>query len=44
MFRKAVIGMFIVLVAATTVRAQSPKVEITGIIGWTFPTASAATR
>jgi len=36
MFRKAVIGMFIVLVAATTARAQAPKVEITGLIGWTF--------
>jgi hypothetical protein len=36
MFRKALVGMVIVLAAATAAWAQSPRVEITGLIGYTL--------
>jgi len=36
MFRKAILSTFIVLAATSAAWAQSPKVEFTGIIGWTL--------
>jgi opacity protein-like surface antigen len=36
MFRRAVIITFVILAAASGAWAQTPKVEITGIVGWTL--------
>jgi opacity protein-like surface antigen len=36
MFRRVLVITFVILTAAAAARAQTPKVEITGIIGWTL--------
>ena len=36
MFRKVLVITFVILTAASAARAQTPKVEITGFVGWTL--------
>ena len=36
MFRKVLVSTFIVVASAAAAQAQTPKVEFTGIIGWTL--------